>query len=76
VNREDGIVDIDVCGLEPPEPMERVLDALNGLKPGQRLRVLIPREPYPLYKILERNGYQHETKSREDFLYEVLIWPY
>lgn len=68
-------LEIDVCGLEPPEPMERVLEALDRLRPGQRLRVLIPREPYPLYRILERNAYQHETKSREDFLYEVLIWP-
>jgi uncharacterized protein (DUF2249 family) len=67
-------LEIDVCGLEPPEPMERVLDALGTLQPGQRLRVLIPREPYPLYGILDRNGYLHETKSREDFLYEVLIW--
>ena len=69
-----GIIDVDVCGLEPPEPLERVLDALNSLKPGQQLRVLIPREPFPLYGILDRNGYLHETKSREDFLYEVLIW--
>lgn len=68
-------LEIDVCGLEPPEPMERVLDALGTLQPGQRLKVLIPREPYPLYGILDRNGYLHETKSREDFLYEVLIWP-
>lgn len=68
-------LEIDVCGLEPPEPMERVLDALNMLKPGQRLKVLIPREPYPLYTVLDRNGYAHETRSREDFLYEVLIWP-
>lgn len=67
-------VEIDVCGLEPPEPMERVLDALSTLKPGQRLRVVIPREPYPLYSILDRNGYLHETKSRKDFLFEVLIW--
>ncbi|OWW21461.1 DUF2249 domain-containing protein [Noviherbaspirillum denitrificans] len=70
----ENIVDIDVCGLEPPEPLERVLDALNSLQPGQRLRVLIPREPFPLYNILERNGYQHASKCREDFLYEVLIW--
>ena len=67
-------LEIDVCGLEPPEPLERVLEALGRLQPGQRLRVLIPREPFPLYRILERNGYAHETKSREDFLYEVVIW--
>lgn len=67
-------VEIDVCGLEPPEPLERVLDGLGRLQPGQRLRVLIPREPFPLYSILDRNGYLHETTCREDFLYEILIW--
>lgn len=67
-------LNIDVCGLEPPEPMERVLEALSSLPPNGRLRVLIPREPFPLYNILQRNGYQWQTTSREDFLYEVLIW--
>lgn len=75
MSAEQPDLEIDVCGLEPPEPMERVLDALGRLLPGQRLRVLIPREPYPLYSILDRNGYLHETTCREDFLYEVLIWP-
>ena len=27
-------LEIDVCGLEPPEPMERVLEALGQLQPG------------------------------------------
>lgn len=67
-------VEIDVCGLEPPEPLERVLDALGRLAPGQRLRVIIGREPFPLYRILDNNGYQHKTTPRDDYLYEVLIW--
>ena len=67
-------IEIDVCGLEPPEPLERVLEGLSRLAPGQRLRVIIPREPHPLYSILARNGYQHQTTCREDYLYEVLIW--
>jgi uncharacterized protein (DUF2249 family) len=67
-------ITLDVCGLEPPEPMERVLEAISGLEPGQRLRMLIDREPFPLYHILANNGYSHETHSRPDFLYEVLIW--
>ncbi|HJV85060.1 MAG TPA: DUF2249 domain-containing protein [Noviherbaspirillum sp.] len=70
---QDDIV-LDVCGLEPPEPLERVLEALSELSSGRRLRVVIGREPFPLYRILEQNGYAHETRCREDFLYEVLIW--
>lgn len=67
-------LEINVCGLEPPEPLERVLDALSGLKTGQRLRVIIGREPFPLYRILDNNGYQHKTTPTPDYLYEVLIW--
>lgn len=74
MTKSDNEIQIDVCGLEPPEPLERVLDALSRLGPGQRLRVLIGREPFPLYRILENNGYAYQTHSREDFLYDVVIW--
>jgi uncharacterized protein (DUF2249 family) len=67
----DGVADIflDVCGLEPPEPMERVLDALDALAPHQQLRMLIDREPRPLYRILERNGYRYQVGLRADGLF-------
>lgn len=65
---------LDVCGLEPPEPLERVLEALSVLQKGQRLRMLIDREPRPLYRILEQNGYAYRPQLRDDFLYEILIW--
>lgn len=68
------IVHIDVCGLAPPEPLERVLDALSTLGPQQKLCMLIDREPMPLYRILANNGYAHQTQTRPDFLYEILIW--
>jgi len=71
VNNE---IELNVCGLEPPEPMERVLDAISLMAPGQRLRMVIDREPRPLYRILDNNGFAHETHSRSDYLYEILIW--
>ncbi|MFC0170486.1 DUF2249 domain-containing protein [Pseudoduganella danionis] len=67
-------VQIDVSGLEPPEPMVRVLEALDLLADDGRLRVLIDRQPVPLYQVLQRNGYSHLTTARADGLYEVLIW--
>jgi uncharacterized protein (DUF2249 family) len=66
-------ISIDVCGLEPPEPLERVLDALSELAPGQQLRMLIDREPRPLYGILQQNGYTYEQHETPDHLYEILI---
>lgn len=67
-------ITLDVCDLEPPEPMERVLDALAVLEKNQRLCMLIGREPRPLYGILDRNGFAHETLLRPDHLYEIRIW--
>lgn len=66
-------ITLDVCGLEPPEPLERVLDALSTLVQGQRLCMLIDREPRPLYGILERNGFVYEKLLRPDHLYEIRI---
>lgn len=66
---------LDLRGLMPPEPMERVLDALADMTPGQRVRMLIDREPRPLYRILERNGHPFEATPREDGLFEILILP-
>ncbi|MGZ8287755.1 MAG: DUF2249 domain-containing protein [Telluria sp.] len=64
---------LDVRGLFPPEPMERVLDALAALAPGQQVRMLIEREPHPLYRILERNGYAFRCSEPEPGLYQVVI---
>ncbi len=74
MNTSENDIVLDVCGLEPPEPLERVLEALSSLEPGRRLCMVIGREPRPLYSILERNGFAYQTRCREDFLYEVLIW--
>jgi uncharacterized protein (DUF2249 family) len=65
---------IDTRGLEPPEPMERVLAALDSLQPGQRIRFLIHRQPLPLYNILRRHHYQFSTTTLEDGSFEILIW--
>lgn len=67
-------IPLNVCELEPPEPMERVLDALATLEPTQRLAVRIDREPRPLYRILDNHGYSHSIALRPDQKYDLLIW--
>lgn len=64
---------LDLRGMFPPEPMERVLDALSVLAPGQQVRMLIDREPHPLYRILERNGYVFRCSEPGPGLYQVVI---
>lgn len=65
---------LDARGLEPPEPLEKVLDALDRLLPGERLCMLIEREPRPLYRILANNGYAYKTDSGPGLPFEVTIW--
>lgn len=65
---------LDVCGLEPPQPFERVLDALDRLEPGDQLKVVIDRRPVPLFRALERNGFAYREAWGQDSLLEITIW--
>lgn len=64
---------VDARWLEAPEPLERVLAALGRRAPRQRLRLLLHREPYPLYDLLCQMGLTHSTRRRPDGSYEILI---
>lgn len=65
---------LDALWLEPPEPLELTLEAIEKLLPGERLRLLIHREPKMLYPILQEWGFAYQKTSREDGTYEILIW--
>ena len=66
---------IDVSALEPPEPLERILDALGDLSPGDWLRVRHRRNPVPLYRMLRDMGYRWETLCLAPERFDILIWP-
>lgn len=52
---------IDARGLEPPEPFERVVEALSRLGAGEEVLMILDREPRPLYRFLESNGYSYQV---------------
>jgi len=66
---------VDVSALEPPEPLERILDALADLPPNGWLRVKHRRDPVPLYRMLRDMGYRWETSRLAPERFEILIWP-
>ena len=65
---------LNVSELEPPEPMERGLEATEILAPGQYLRILHNREPFPLYTILEESGYRHRIHEGQETVFEIFVW--
>jgi uncharacterized protein (DUF2249 family) len=65
---------IDARDLEPPEPFERVMEALCDLQPGDDVVLILTREPFPLYRVLERNGYAWEATGFDDGRFEIRIW--
>lgn len=65
---------VDTRGLEPPEPFERAMEALAGLPPKGEMALLLDRMPYPLLRMLERDGYRHDAKVREDNVVEIRIF--
>ncbi|MEN9356764.1 MAG: hypothetical protein RL695_935 [Pseudomonadota bacterium] len=64
---------IDGRDLQPPEPLELTLAALDELQPGQEIVLLLHCEPQPLYSILRRNGYLHTSAYQPDGTHEVHI---
>jgi uncharacterized protein (DUF2249 family) len=63
---------IDARGLEPPRPFELVMEALCELQPGDGIRLILDREPVPLFRVLDRNGYRYQVR-KADGAYEIDI---
>ncbi len=68
-------VEVDVRGLEPPEPMIAILQKLAELGPGAQLLVQHHREPVLLYEKLALRGYRARTTRRGESDYLVHIAP-
>lgn len=62
----NGEQSIDVRGLEPPEPLVRILDALESLPAKTTLRAHTDREPCHLFGEAEQRGFQHDSKEQSD----------
>jgi TusA-related sulfurtransferase len=65
---------LDVRGMEPPEPIVRVLEAIDDFVPGDRLKLIIDCHPVPLFRILDQNGFAHQAAPGAESVYEIAIW--
>ena len=67
-------IQFDTRGLEPPEPLLRILNMLETLGAGQRLIAHIDREPLLLYPELVERGWAYEGAMRPDGSFIIRIF--
>ena len=60
------ILEVDARGLEPPQPLVKILEALPTLPEGARLRARTDRRPMHLYAQLEERGFVGESEEQKD----------
>ena len=64
---------LDNRGLEPPQPMMRILESLESLPDEATLLAINERAPMFLYPELEARGYRHQTTPHPDGSFHITI---
>ena len=59
-------LDVDARGLEPPQPLVKILEALATLPQGKSLKAHTDRRPMHLYAQLESRGFVGKTEEQSD----------
>jgi len=60
------LLEIDARGLEPPQPMVKILEALVNIPSGAGLIARTDRRPMHLYGQLEARGFVGQTEEQSD----------
>jgi uncharacterized protein (DUF2249 family) len=67
------VTEVDARGLEPPQPMVIILEALAVLPVGTGLHARTDRRPMHLYPQLEERGFTAETLEQTDGSFLIRI---
>ena len=65
---------IDGRHLFPPAPLQRTLEALDELAPGEEIRLLLNMRPHPLYRMLKRSGFAWREVRLDNGSLEIHIF--
>jgi TusA-related sulfurtransferase len=69
----DNVIAVDARGLEPPQPLVRILEALATLPDGAELRAQTDRRPMHLYGFLEERGFVGTSEDQPDGSFITVI---
>ena len=65
---------IDAFNLDPPEPLQLAMAAIDDLAIGEFVCLKVSREPLMLYPLLISQGFSHISRTTSPSGYEVFIW--
>lgn len=68
-----GSAEMDLRGLEAPEPMLRLLTAIETLSPGAVIRARTERKPIHLLPELDARGVRHQCEEQPDGSWRVTL---
>lgn len=67
-------IEIDVRGLEPPQPLLKIFEILENMDNDKALSITHERKPIHLYPRLKDAGYKYLTKETKEDLYSIKVW--
>jgi uncharacterized protein (DUF2249 family) len=72
---QESIRELDVRNLfaDKVPPLRTNLNAVDELKAGEALCLLVPFEPTPLYALLASQGFSHEASQNPDGSWRVVF---
>lgn len=70
------VIEVDARGLEPPQPLVKILEVLASLPEGTRLRARTDRRPMHLFDQLKERGFVGESQEQADGSFVTLIHRY
>jgi len=73
MSSQPSVIVVDGRDLQPPEPMEKTLAALDLMPAGGEVVLLVNCHPVPLLNILRNNGFAWEENVRDDGAHEIRI---
>jgi len=72
-SEEPQVEEMDLKGLEPPQPMVRIMAALEESPKGHHLRALLDRKPVYLIPLIEEAGHSYTISQRDPETWVLLI---
>ena len=65
---------LDARDMAPPEPFDKATEILRQLQPGQYLRMLHRRVPYPLFEFCRALSLAYEVNEDDIGVCKVIIY--